>query len=134
MAQGPYRLARGLAYFSYLQSRHPTDLEQKIVEVPGVGHDHSAMFTSDCGIAALFKLNLPQTCPVVGNRSRPPGNSRNVRGSLLYLNQCPVLVNHDRFFRTKCLEEDAEIGYDLATNAINHKIPKANIFDLLPVD
>ncbi len=70
MAQGPYRLARGLAYFSYLQSRHPTDLEQKIVEVPGVGHDHSAMFTSDCGIAALFKLNLPQTCPVVG-KSEP---------------------------------------------------------------
>ncbi|EPY7430643.1 TPA: alpha/beta fold hydrolase [Klebsiella pneumoniae] len=70
MAQGPYRLARGLAYFNYLQSRHPTDLAQKIVEVPGVGHNHSAMFTSDCGIAALFKLNLPQTCPVVG-KSEP---------------------------------------------------------------
>ncbi|MCM3382243.1 hypothetical protein M3639_20935, partial [Alkalihalobacillus rhizosphaerae] len=35
MAQGPYRLARGLAYFDYLKKRHPDDLAQQVVEVPG---------------------------------------------------------------------------------------------------
>ena len=54
MAQGPYRLARGPTYFDHMKKRHPADLNQKVVEVPGVGHDDEAMFTSDCSIAALF--------------------------------------------------------------------------------
>ncbi|MET1534797.1 alpha/beta hydrolase [Burkholderia sola] len=65
MAQGPYRLARGLAYFDYLKKRHPDDLEQQVVEVPGVGHDGLDMFTSACGLAVLFGHALPQSCPVV---------------------------------------------------------------------
>ncbi|ODP35512.1 hypothetical protein A9762_00380 [Pandoraea sp. ISTKB] len=65
MAQGPYRLARGLSYFDYLKRRHPTDLNQKVVEVPGVGHDNLGMFTSDCGLALLFDQAVPQTCPVI---------------------------------------------------------------------
>jgi len=65
MAQGPYRLARGLAYFDYLKKRHPDDLAQQVVEVPGVGHDNLGMFTSACGLAVLFGQALPQSCPVV---------------------------------------------------------------------
>ncbi|MBR8319850.1 MULTISPECIES: alpha/beta hydrolase [Burkholderia cepacia complex] len=65
MAQGPYRLARGLAYFDYLKKRHPDDLAQHVVEVPGVGHDGLGMFTSACGLAVLFGQALPQSCPVV---------------------------------------------------------------------
>ncbi|UTV56889.1 alpha/beta hydrolase [Burkholderia arboris] len=65
MAQGPYRLARGLAYFDYLKTRHPDDLAQQVVEVPGVGHDGLGMFTSACGLAVLFGQALPQSCPVV---------------------------------------------------------------------
>ncbi|MBR8507453.1 alpha/beta hydrolase [Burkholderia cenocepacia] len=65
MAQGPYRLARGLAYFDYLKKRHPDDLAQQVVEVPGVGHDGLGMFTSACGLAVLFGQALPQSCPVV---------------------------------------------------------------------
>ncbi|WP_325088330.1 alpha/beta hydrolase [Burkholderia contaminans] len=65
MAQGPYRLARGLAYFDYLKKRHPDDLAQQVVEVPGVGHDGFGMFTSACGLAVLFGQALPQSCPVV---------------------------------------------------------------------
>ncbi|MBK1818859.1 alpha/beta hydrolase [Burkholderia orbicola] len=65
MAQGPYRLARGLAYFDYLKKRHPDDLAQQVVEVPGVGHDGPGMFTSACGLAVLFGQALPQSCPVV---------------------------------------------------------------------
>ncbi|MBR8153111.1 alpha/beta fold hydrolase [Burkholderia cenocepacia] len=65
MAQGPYRLARGLAYFDYMKKRHPDDLAQQVVEVPGVGHDGLGMFTSACGLAVLFGQALPQSCPVV---------------------------------------------------------------------
>ena len=53
-AEGPYRLARGRAYFAYLQGRHKTGLMQTLVEVPGVGHDGDAMLTSPGGLAALF--------------------------------------------------------------------------------
>jgi len=62
MAQGPYRLARGLAYFRYLQGRHASGLQQSVVEVPGVGHDDRAMFTSACGLAVLFGSPLPASC------------------------------------------------------------------------
>ncbi|MCA7999707.1 alpha/beta fold hydrolase [Burkholderia metallica] len=65
MAQGPYRLARGLAYFDYLTKRHPADLVQQVVEVPGVGHDELGMFTSACGLAVLFGQALPSSCPVI---------------------------------------------------------------------
>ncbi len=76
MAQGPYRLARGLTYFDYMKKRHPTDLNQKVVEVPGVGHDDEAMFTSDCSIAVLFDRPVPNSCPVVGGTTRSAGTSQ----------------------------------------------------------
>jgi len=63
MAQGPYRLARGEAYFKYLQGRHPTALNQRVVEVPGVGHDGRAMYGSACGQAVIFGQPLPASCP-----------------------------------------------------------------------
>jgi pimeloyl-ACP methyl ester carboxylesterase len=73
MAQGPYRLARGLTYFDYMRKRHPSDLNQKVVEVPGVGHDDEAMFTSDCGIAVLFDRPVPQSCPVIDATAKVSG-------------------------------------------------------------
>ncbi|BEU27437.1 alpha/beta hydrolase [Paraburkholderia sp. 22B1P] len=63
MAQGPFRLARGLGYFDYLQSRYPVGLTQRVVEVPGVGHDARRMLTSDCGMAVLFDGRMPSSCP-----------------------------------------------------------------------
>jgi hypothetical protein len=53
-AEGPHRLARGTAYFNYLQARHPGTLAQRVALVPGVGHNGAAMFRSVCGLAALF--------------------------------------------------------------------------------
>ncbi len=53
-AEGPYRLARGQAYFAYLQARHPGTLAQHMALVPGVAHQGGAMFASACGLAALF--------------------------------------------------------------------------------
>lgn len=63
MAQGPTRLARGHAYFNYLKGRHTDHFMQRIVEVPGVGHDNFGMFTSTCGVAVLFNKALPSSCP-----------------------------------------------------------------------
>ncbi|WP_176049865.1 alpha/beta fold hydrolase [Burkholderia sp. BCC1644] len=82
MAQGPYRLARGLAYFDYLKKRHPDDLAQQVVEVPGVGHDGLGMFTSACGLAVLFGQALPQSCPVVAGTAPDlpaPDENRSIR-------------------------------------------------------
>jgi len=53
-AEGPYRFARGHAFFAYLQARHPAGLAQRLWEVPGVGHDGAKMLGSACGLAALF--------------------------------------------------------------------------------
>ncbi len=66
MAQGPNRLERGRAYFDYMKNRHPSDLNQRVVEVPGVGHNNLGMFTSVCGIAVLFDRPVPASCPVAG--------------------------------------------------------------------
>jgi hypothetical protein len=77
MAQSPYRLAHGLAYFDYLKRRHPSDLNQKVVEVPGVGHDNLGMFASDCGLGVLFNRRIPQSCPVAaGTAQRVPPESQ----------------------------------------------------------
>ena len=54
-AQGPFRLARGKNYFEYLSKRHPEGLNQRLVEVPNVGHNGDEIFTSSEGQAALFK-------------------------------------------------------------------------------
>jgi len=54
-AQGPTRLARGAYYFKYLESRHKSGLAQRVMLVPGVAHNARKMFTSECGIDALFE-------------------------------------------------------------------------------
>ena len=53
-AQGPYRLARGEAFFAYFKARHPDMTTQHLARVPGVAHSSTRMFGSICGIAALF--------------------------------------------------------------------------------
>jgi hypothetical protein len=58
-AQGSNRLARGQAYFHYLQARHPQGLTQQFHVVPGVGHDGARMLTSPCALAVTFGV---KTC------------------------------------------------------------------------
>ncbi len=53
-AQGPTRYARGLNYFHMLQARDGERLRHRVSIVDGVGHDERRMFTSACGLAALF--------------------------------------------------------------------------------
>lgn len=54
-AQGAYRLERGKMFFSYLLRRHPEGVNQRLIEVPGVGHDGDGMLTSPEGQKALFE-------------------------------------------------------------------------------
>ncbi len=53
MAQGPTRLARGLAFKLYLESFYAPNV-QRFETVPGVGHNAARMFRSPAGLAALF--------------------------------------------------------------------------------
>ena len=53
-AQGAYRLVRGHNFFDYLLRRNPQGVNQRLVEVPGVGHDGDGMFTSPEGQKVLF--------------------------------------------------------------------------------
>ena len=55
-AQGLNRMARGLAYYAYLKSRAPTNTTHSLWTVPNVAHNGQAMFTSRCGVAALFDV------------------------------------------------------------------------------
>jgi hypothetical protein len=59
-AQGPTRFARGQAYYAYLQSRNGFRWNQRMWFVPGVAHSVRQMFTSPCGMAALFDIG---SCP-----------------------------------------------------------------------
>ncbi|WP_434649958.1 alpha/beta hydrolase [Pseudomonas sp. D1-2] len=52
--QGAYRLLRGHFFFDYLTRRHPQGLNQRLIEVPGVGHDGDGMFNSPEGLQVLF--------------------------------------------------------------------------------
>lgn len=56
MAQGATRLERGQRYFRYIQALlGPAVLATHSLHiVPGVGHDHRAMFMSPAGLALLF--------------------------------------------------------------------------------
>lgn len=53
-AQGPYRFARAKYFIAYIGRRHPHGTAQRYAFVGGVGHDNRRMFTSACGIAAIF--------------------------------------------------------------------------------
>jgi hypothetical protein len=53
-AQGAERVARAKNYFRMLQQRHPSGLQQRLVEVPGIAHQGAKMFNTDCGLDALF--------------------------------------------------------------------------------
>jgi pimeloyl-ACP methyl ester carboxylesterase len=53
-AQGSNRLDRGKGFFRYAQLHHADPAHQRFWLVPGVAHDDTKMFNSDCGIAALF--------------------------------------------------------------------------------
>lgn len=60
--QGPYRLARGLAYILHLRARDKAAKSQPLYLVPGIGHNARQIFISACGLAALF--DKPGCAPI----------------------------------------------------------------------
>jgi hypothetical protein len=77
-AQGPTRLRRGVNYFKYLESRHSTGLEHRVFLVPGVAHNARKMFTSTCGIDALFETGACTPARVTEERHPPSWSSRRI--------------------------------------------------------
>ncbi len=53
-AQGPYRFARAKYFIAYVARRHPDGTNQEYAFVRGVPHDNRRMFTSECGLGAIF--------------------------------------------------------------------------------
>ncbi|MBE7210403.1 MAG: YXWGXW repeat-containing protein [Gluconacetobacter diazotrophicus] len=68
-AQGPTHLIRGQDFFRYLQGRHPSGLDQRLVVIPRAEHDAAAMFTAPCALAAIFDApscgNVPSVPPTL---------------------------------------------------------------------
>jgi len=55
-AQGPYRWARGHSYIATMKARDAGTPNHTLYEIQGVGHDGDRMFTSACGLKALFDM------------------------------------------------------------------------------
>jgi len=53
--EGPNRFLRGRAYYAWLHNRHASGWSQRLWFVPDVAHSGGKMFTSECGVAALFE-------------------------------------------------------------------------------
>ena len=53
-AEGATRFERAHNYYAALRARDGEQLRHRLIDVPGVGHDGDAMFTSPAGLAALF--------------------------------------------------------------------------------
>lgn len=53
LAQGPFRLQRGLAFYSYVTGLLDAGQQQAHI-VPGCGHSGSCVFQSDAGLSAVF--------------------------------------------------------------------------------
>lgn len=59
-AEGPTRFARGQSYYAYLRGRNGAGWNQRMWFVSGVAHSTRGMFTSPCGVGALFDAGA---CP-----------------------------------------------------------------------
>ena len=55
-AQGPTRFMRGQSYYSYLHNRNRSAWNQRMWFVPHIAHSAHKMFTSTCGVSALFDV------------------------------------------------------------------------------
>ena len=52
--QGSDRLSRSVSYMNYLRMRHPTNLHQSLVLVPGADHDSKHVLANNCSLPVLF--------------------------------------------------------------------------------
>jgi len=52
--QGSDRLSRSVSYMNYMRMRHPTNLLQSLVLVPGADHDSKHVLANSCSLPVLF--------------------------------------------------------------------------------
>ena len=55
--EGPNRFLRGRAYYAWLHARHNDHWNQHLWFAPGVAHSAGKIFTSACGVSALYDLS-----------------------------------------------------------------------------
>lgn len=74
--QGAHRYERGEIYFNYLQHYYGPSItaNQELVTVPGVGHNHFAMYTSDPGLFTLFEKPAINCQTIVSSVAIPKGS------------------------------------------------------------
>ena len=58
--EGPSRFLLGQAFYAWLHQRHATDWDQRMWFVPNLAHSAGKMFTSECGVAALYERSACQ--------------------------------------------------------------------------
>src|SRR5215471_2500395 len=75
--EGAYRLIRGLNFRNYLIHYYgPSILSVHFtMTVPGVAHDSNGMFTSSCGVYALFGFGSCSTTVSVNGAPKPAGDA-----------------------------------------------------------
>lgn len=52
--QGSDRLDRSVSYMNTMRMRHPTNLDQSLVLVPGADHDSKHVLANRCSLPVLF--------------------------------------------------------------------------------
>ena len=52
--QGSDRLSRSVSYMNYMRMRHPANLDQSLVLVPGADHDSKHVLANSCSLPVLF--------------------------------------------------------------------------------
>jgi pimeloyl-ACP methyl ester carboxylesterase len=52
--QGSDRLSRSVSYMNYMRMRHPANLHQSLVLVPGADHDSKHVLANSCSLPVLF--------------------------------------------------------------------------------
>ena len=60
--QGSDRLGRSISYMNYMRMRHPTNLHQSLVLVPGADHDSKHVLANSCSLPVLFSDNHEFPC------------------------------------------------------------------------
>ena len=60
--QGSHRLSRSVSYMNYMRMRHPANLHQSLVLVPGADHDSTHVLVDTCSLPVLFSDSREFPC------------------------------------------------------------------------
>jgi len=119
--QGGNRLVRGIVYYNHIADHFGDQVldRHSLSIVPGVGHDHGGMFTSECGLFYLFDFgacpaSLVPTGAGDSTTNGPIGGTTWIVGGALSardrnLGRATVNVELQLFFGPQAVEVDGSI-------------------------